>query len=98
MIIILALVKGTQTCAVKQTEGIISWDITVDGNRLIIIANGDFTYEFELNDKYTGGYVSFSSANSYNIFNPPVIKELTKSRRIISAILRDLRVWQRTAG
>ena len=38
-----ALVKGTQTCAVKQTEGIISWDITVDGNRLIIIANGDFT-------------------------------------------------------
>ncbi len=75
-----ALVKGTQTCAVKQTEGIISWDITVDGNRLIIIANGDFTYEFELNDKYTGGYVSFSSANSYNIFNPPVIKELTEKQ------------------
>lgn len=75
-----ALVKGTQTCAVKQAEGIISWDITVDGNRLIIIANGDFTYEFELNDKYTGGYVSFSSANSYNIFNPPVIKELTEKQ------------------
>ena len=76
-----ALVDGTKTCAIKTVTSPLKWSISVKPGKLTVYCNSESdssgtTYEFALNEKYTGGYVQLTSPVSYTSFFPITLTEI----------------------
>lgn len=70
------LAEGEQTLSANYNKSKQSnWMISVIDNRLTVTVNGT-EYKFDLNDYYTGGYISFASRNSYTVYSALSVREI----------------------